>query len=282
VALAMAVCAMGTVPAHATDSAPAPQRSQARITGTYVVTSTAKAEALGLYDTAGSATWSFDGAAAQRVLPATLTAAAYGPFVTACTSGGDGTVTEQVAGPGADPAAGLDFAIIADLLRNRTGATIRVLPDSGYARETTDRECTGEFAVGNGVTSRDVSAGAMFANGTVGYDRWPMRLDGSGHWRVDGVQTASSGDGSSRAEVHAVMNGTLKELHAACTVPTVKQLRRVHSFGQGAAVLARAGFGKPHTGVVHIAWAPRGHYYVDEIGDTELMPCGARLHLYRS
>jgi hypothetical protein len=284
-ALAVAACVLGTMPAHATDGPAAPLRANARVTGTYVVTSVGKSEEiLGVFDTAGSATWSFDAKASQRVLPATLTQAAYGPFVSPCTESGDGTVTDTVVGPGADPAAGFDFAIIADLLRNRTRATLRLLPDSGYARLNTDRECTGVNAAGNGVTSQDVIAAGMFPNGTVGYDPWPMHLDSSGHWHIDGVQTESggAGNGSSRAEVHAVLSGTLRELHAACTVPTVKQMHKVTSFKQGIALLAKAGFGVARTGVVHIAWTPKGHYYVDEIGDTELMPCGARLHLYRS
>jgi hypothetical protein len=281
-ALAVAACVLGTMPAHGVTRSPATAPASARVTGTYVVTSVGKSEVLGVFDTAGSATWSFDAKPSQRLLPATLTQAAYGPYSYPCTESGGGMVTESVAAPGADPGAGFDFAIIADLLRGRTRATLRLLPDSGYARKATDQECTG--AVDNGVTTQDVDAAGMFPNGTVGYDPWPMKLDSSGHWHIDGVQTESggAGNGSSRAEVHAVLTGTLKELRAACTVPTVKQLHRVKSFKQGIALVIKAGFGKPHTGVVHIAWTPKGHYYVDEIGDTELMPCGARLHLYRS
>jgi hypothetical protein len=283
-ALVVGACLLGTTPAHGTDAAPVHPRGNARVTGTYVVTSEARGEGQSVFDTAGSATWSFDATASQRVLPATLTQAAFGPFATPCSDNGDGTVTDAVVGPGADPAAQFDFAIIADLLRNRTRATLRLLPDSGFARLATDRECTGAYAGGDGVTYQDVGAAGMFPNGTVGYDPWPMRLHESGRWHIDGVQTESggAGNGSSRAEVHAVLQGTLRDLHAACTVPTVKQMHRVKSFKQGIALLAKAGFGKPHTGVVHIRWTPRGHYYVDEIGDTELMPCGARLHLYRS
>lgn len=283
-ALAVVACVLGTTPARATDMTPPPLQANARVTGTYVVTSVAKSEVLGLFDTAGSATWSFDATPSQRVLRATLAQANYGPLVVPCTDSGEGTITETVVGPGADAAAELEFAIIADLLKGKTRATLRLRPDSGYARWATDRECTGIYAGGNGVTSEDVDAASMFPNGTVGYAPWPMHLDGDGRWHVDGVRTESggAGSGSSRAEVHAVLYGTLREFHALCTVPTVKQMHRVASFKQGTAVLARAGFGTPHTGVVHIAWTPKGHYYVDEIGDTKFMPCGARLHLYRS
>lgn len=283
VALVVGACLLGTTSTHGANASPVHPRGNARVTGTYAVTSVARSEVHGVFDTAGSATWTFDAKPSQRVLAATLTQAAYGPFVSPCSDNGDGTVTDTVVGPGADAAAQLDFGIVADLLKGRTLATLRLLPDSGYARLATDRECTGFYAGSNGVTSQDVIAAGMFPSGTVGYDPWPMHLDGSGQWHIDGVQSFGDAvDGSSRAEVHAVLHGTLRDFHALCTIPTVKQLHKVRSFKQGAALLAKAGFGKPYTGAVHIRWAPRGHYYVDELGDTALMPCGARLHLYRS
>ena len=281
-ALAVGAFVLGAMPAHATDASPAHPRVHTRVTGTYVVTTAPGSEVLGVFDTAGSVTWTFDASPSQRVLPATLTQATLGPFVTPCSDTGDGTVTETVAGPGVDAAAVLDFGIVADLLRGRTRATVRFLTAAGNVRFVTDQECTGAYSGGNGVTSEDVSA-APVAKGTAG-DPWPMHLDGSGRWHIDGVQTqtAADGGGTTRAEVHAVLQGSLRDFRAICTIPTVKQLRKVRSFEQGAALLAKAGFGKPYTGVHHIRWAPRGHYYVDELGDTPYLPCGARLHLYRS
>ena len=89
-ALAVGAFVLGAMPAHATDASPAHPRVHTRVTGTYVVTTAPGSEVLGVFDTAGSVTSTFDASPSQRVLPATLTQATLGPFVTPCSDTGDG------------------------------------------------------------------------------------------------------------------------------------------------------------------------------------------------
>jgi hypothetical protein len=258
--------------------------ASAGVSGTYRVTSTAGPMPTDVNHLAASATWRFTGGPRQGQTHAFLAQAAQGPFVTPCTENGDGTITDRITGPAHDTAAVFNYAMTMDLLKGKGVVDLQLGQEQiGFVTQSTDRECTGPFAAGNGITLLDTLATFLFPVGTVGYDPWPLHKGADKRWHIDAQQTAvEPGLGSSTATVHVTLSGSLQSLRAMCKVPTVRDLRHATTFKKGIALVRKAGFAKPSIGRRHIRWAPKGRLYLDELGDATTALCGRKLHLYRS
>jgi hypothetical protein len=114
--------------------------------------------------------------------------------------------------------------------------------------------------------------------------RWPLVRTPGGVWHVAAHRTLDVSEKPETITVNMSFAGSATSLHAACVMPTVRDLRGAKTLKAARRIAARGGF--PHTiaGKRRTRATKKGRYFIMEaVGNGNAVPCGyRRLHLIRS